>query len=256
MSDAAPAKPLGDPFGERTPWSASAAVAFVLLALMAASVTALTAGTVYFYVAKLFPWRTSVFAGDHVTLTNTLLAMLVMQVTMIAATWWAAARFGGERRRVLSLPAGLPVRQLGIGIAALLALVLPYNLIVYLLWPADFGADLRPFTDVARSSTIWLGVIVLVIGAPLSEELMFRGFLMPALARTGRDFRLAAFVSTAAWTALHFSYSMVGITEVFLVGLLFAYLVRWFENLWLPIVLHALYNGAQLAILAVWAGRM
>src|ERR1700740_1087006 len=103
---------------------------------------------------------------------------------MIAWMWWGAGRFGGDRPQLLSLTSGLPPRTFLVGLAGMVALLAPYNLLIYLLWPQAFTHDLRPFADLARSPVVWLGAVVVVIGAPLSEELMFRGFLLAAVAKT------------------------------------------------------------------------
>jgi membrane protease YdiL (CAAX protease family) len=80
------------------------------------------------------------------------------------------------------------------------------------------------------------------IGAPLSEELLFRGFLLSALAQTRLRFWGAAVVSTLAWAVLHAGYSAVGLAEVFAIGLLFSWLLWRTGSLRVPIVCHALYN--------------
>jgi membrane protease YdiL (CAAX protease family) len=97
----------------------------------------------------------------------------------------------------------------------------------------------------------WLVGLAVIVGAPLAEELLFRGFLLPALTKTRRGFWGAAVVTTIGWTALHF-YSIAGLIEVFMIGVYFAWLVRRYGTLWLPMALHALYNGLQFAVLAWW----
>ena len=135
------------------------------------------------------------------------------------------------------------------GVGVTLALLVPYNLLVWLLRPGEFLHDLRQFSDLARSSVAPLAMLVIAIGAPVSEELMFRGFLLPALMKSGLGFAGAAAISTLAWTALHINYSLFGLLEVYLIGLVFCWLMRRYGNLWLTIGLHALYNGLQFAFL-------
>ena len=53
-------------------------------------------------------------------------------------------------------------------------------------------ADLRPFVQLVRRAGLALALLVVGIGAPLSEELLFRGFLLSALARTRLGFWGAA----------------------------------------------------------------
>lgn len=64
-----------------------------------------------------------------------------------------------------------------------------------------------------------------------------------------RSFLLASLFSTAAWTLMHLGYSILGLAEVFMIGIYFCWLMWRFANLWLTIALHALYNGGQLLVL-------
>lgn len=242
-------------FAARTPWTAGAATFFALIAMLFASGLAVLAGTIYFKLGIW--WRGgSNIAGEHVTLTNTMLATAVLQIAALAAVWWGASRFGGDRWRVLSLAQPLPRRELLLGIGGMIAILAPLNLVTYLMWPDDFAADLRPYADLVRSPALWLGVLVIVIGAPLWEELVFRGFLLPALTKTRYGFLGASFVTTFAWTALHLNYTLASLVEVMLIGFYFCWLMWRWGNLRLPIVLHALYNGLQLAVLMLWPGAL
>ncbi len=239
-------------FGARTPWTAGAAVVFAGVALATASGFAVMAGMIYFKLSQWLSGPGDVIASEHVTLINTLMATLVLQGVTLGLALWGAGRFGGNRRQVLSLPQGLPLGQFLAGLGGLVAILAPLNLVSYLLWPADFGQDLRPFADLARSSVLWLAVLVLVIGAPLWEEALFRGFLLPALTKTRYGFRGAALLTTFAWTVLHMGYTLVGLFEVLIIGFYFCWLMWRYGNLWLTIVLHALYNGLQLAVISIW----
>ena len=87
------------------------------------------------------------------------------------------------------------------------------------------------------------------IGAPLSEELLFRGFLLSALACTRFGFLGAALISTALWTSLHASYTLLGIAEVFMIGLFFSWLLWRTGSLWVAISCHALYNSLIVVVL-------
>jgi membrane protease YdiL (CAAX protease family) len=87
------------------------------------------------------------------------------------------------------------------------------------------------------------------IGAPLSEELLFRGFLQAALARSRLGFAGGAVIASLLWTALHAGYSIPGIIEVFVIGLFFSWLLWRTGSLLVPIVCHALYNSLIVFVL-------
>jgi hypothetical protein len=103
-------------------------------------------------------------------------------------------------------------------------------------------ADLRPLVRLFGEQWV-LALLVVGVGAPLSEELLFRGFLLSALARSRLGFTGGAIVSTVWWTALHAGYSPAGIVEVFVIGLFFCWLLWRTGSLRVPIFCHALYNS-------------
>jgi hypothetical protein len=254
MPDATPAAPGPTaPFVQRTPWTAGAATVF---GIMTVAVSLLVARLAHPLHANLGHWlgggRGS-GSADAGVLFNTMLTLMVMQAVIVACVWWGAARFTGNRGRVLALDQGFGLSAFLAGMAGMIALLAPYNLLIYSLWPSQFAADLRPFWDLARSPAAGLAAVAVVAGAPLAEELLFRGFLLPALAKTRFGFAGAAVMSSIGWTTLHF-YSLAGLLEVFAIGLYFAWLVRRFGSLWLPMALHACYNGLQFAVLSVWPG--
>jgi membrane protease YdiL (CAAX protease family) len=240
-----------DSFGARTPWTAGAAATFAVIAVVLALVAARMAQPLH---APVGDWLAGArvrpgLDGGHTV--NTMLTTLVLHVVLIALVYWGAARFGGERRRLLSLETLPTAATTGLCLAAMLALLGPYNLLIYLMWPEHFAADMRPFWELARGPAIWLAALVLVVLAPVSEELLFRGFLLPALTKTRWGFTGAAVMSSAGWTVLH-GYSFAGVIEVFAIGLFLAWTMRRYGSLWLPLALHAIYNGGQLALLVTW----
>lgn len=238
-------------FGARTPWSAGAAVAFALITLGLAIAVTYLAQPIVARIGPLLVGSSGNGGDSNSALASSMLAMILMQATLIALVLWGAGRFGGDRRRLLSLAPGLPVKALLLGLGGMLALLAPFNLAVYLVWPSEFASDLRPFWELARSPALWLASLVVTVGAPLSEELLFRGFLLPALTKTARGFTGAAVLTTVGWTGLHLGYSLIGLVEIMMIGAYYSWLMWRFQNLWLPIVLHAVYNGLQLLVLAV-----
>ena len=244
--------PTLDGFAARTPWTPDAAVVYTLFTVAVAVGVSVALQALSFRLSRWLFDIPGTMPADHVTLANTMVTMLVIQAVMILLVLWGAARGGGVRRRVLSLPPGLPIATFLVGLGAMAVLVVPLNAAMYWLSPDTFASDLRTFAAFSSSPAIWLAALVVVVGAPLSEELLFRGFLLPALTKTRHGFKGAALLSTAGWTMLHFNYSIPGLLEVFAIGLVFCWLVRRTGNLWLTIALHALYNGLQLAALALW----
>ena len=110
-------------------------------------------------------------------------------------------------------------------------------------------ADLRPFVRLIGGTEWLLAFLVVGVGAPLSEELLFRGFLQSALAGSRLGFFGASLVTSALWTALHAGYSLAGILEVFLIGLFFSWLLWRTGSLRVAIFCHAFYNSLIVLVL-------
>ena len=89
-------------------------------------------------------------------------------------------------------------------------------------------------------------VLAAVVGAPLMEEVVFRGFLYPVMKRYSERFFAAIF--TAAVFALAHQH-LGSVLPLFALGLLFAAAFELSGSLVLPMVLHGLFNGTQIAMI-------
>ncbi|MBC7246801.1 MAG: CPBP family intramembrane metalloprotease [Actinobacteria bacterium] len=102
---------------------------------------------------------------------------------------------------------------------------------------------LKGFFDVnARGLTggdLILAGVIIVVAAPLCEELFFRGYLYPAM-RDRLGVWAAVFLNGFIFSAVHFSlYGLLGRT---LSGALFCLLYEYTDNLWSSVTAHALNN--------------
>jgi len=180
-----------------------------------------------------------------------LAAQLLLQVLVVAGVWYFAG-FGGQKRTdVLALRApegGISVYFIGIGLILLVSAV--YSAIAFSFVPEAVKSDLGPFIEILRMNGGLLLGLAVAIGAPLSEEFLFRGFLLPALAKTRLGFWGAAVISTSLWCGLHAQYSLAGLGIVFLIGLLLSWQLWRTGSLWVPIVCHGVYNA--LVFLVLW----
>lgn len=222
----------------RTRWSWWRATALVVIALAAATFAA--QGAIMLMEA----------AGINAIHWQILAALAVSQATCIALTWWAAGLLGDQRSSLLALgPPSYGVRSY---VLAYLAMVLIFGCLSAVLWmlePERVVRDLTLYADLIRSPAWPLAVFVIVVGAPVMEELMFRGFLFPALASSRLGTGRAAVVTSAGWAALHAGYSVAGLVEVFLVGLYFVWLLVKTGSLRVPVFCHAAYNLSALIVL-------
>lgn len=88
------------------------------------------------------------------------------------------------------------------------------------------------------------GLLIAVLWVPLAEEWIFRGWLFQALARTRPGMLVALPATTLIFSLLHSFYSPGGVLVIGLLGLFLGWL-RWrYNQLWLCVLAHAVYNWA------------
>ncbi len=114
---------------------------------------------------------------------------------------------------------------------------------------SDVERDLRLFKNLIAESNLIVPLLVLCIGAPLAEELLFRGYLFGHLSKSVLGPVWAAVLSSFGWTLLHYGYSPVGMVYVFAAGLLFTWALWRTGSLWVPLFMHGIYNAAVFSII-------
>lgn len=191
---------------------------------------------------------------DGAALVGLMRVTALAQLGAVALVALLAAIGGrGIRRRLrLTWPAR-GVAAFALPLAATLGLLVAVNGFVAYVLGHDLLADLELYRRALGSPARGWAIGAIAIGAPVSEELLFRGLLLPALAATRLGFVPAALISTLAWTGLHFTYSWAGLAEVALAGLLLCWAWRRSGSLLVPIACHATYNGTILLALLIWA---
>lgn len=95
-------------------------------------------------------------------------------------------------------------------------------------------------------SGIWNGLILFIF-VGIEEEYLFRGYIMNALSQTGKKW-VVLIVSALIFSLAHGlnpNVSAIGLFNIFLVGLLFAYMFIQTQSLWMPIGYHITWNYFQ-----------
>ena len=181
---------------------------------------------------------------------------------MLVALWLLGRRFGSGNFAADSFfnVYGLsfrPIDLIGIpiGVVTQLALVPLLYLPLESIWPATFGDDeiekrARELYGNPSSASLVLLIVVVVVGAPLVEELVYRGLLQGALGRTLHQWRgwLAMVLVAALFAVVHFS--PVEYPGLFLVGLVLGICALRTGRLGMGILTHAAFNAAALAVVA------
>jgi len=102
------------------------------------------------------------------------------------------------------------------------------------------------FLEEHRPGWLWYGALVTCLGAPLMEELFFRGMLFPAL-RAKCSFGWAAVLSGVLFGALHGNW--VALLPITVLGVLLAYLYERTGTLLASLLVHALHNGIMVLLM-------
>lgn len=102
----------------------------------------------------------------------------------------------------------------------------------------DFKAELA-----ATGASIPLLLFTLVIVAPVYEEIVFRGFMLPGLAATRLGGAFAVLLTSAAWAVLHFQYDLGGMLQILVIGFILGAARLKTNSLFLCIGLHMAMNA-------------
>lgn len=175
-------------------------------------------------------------------------------VPMIVGLWFVSRRDGTGSFAVDFGLRVAPIDLLGIPIGMLSQLVL-LRLAYWPLerwWPSTFGREqvertARELSNTARGGWLAVLVVVVVVGAPLLEELMYRGLLQGAFTRRFNDG--LAVVVVAAWFAL-IHFQAVEYPGLFLFGLVLGICALRTRRLGMGILAHMAFNATGLVLVA------
>lgn len=191
--------------------------------------------------------------GSRWSLDSTNVSLLLLGQSALAALTLLAVRAGTPRVTEglgLVAPAG-GARAFIFAVLLMVPLMALTNAIAYGLSPSGFASDFEQFTNLARTADPLAGFLSIAVGAPMWEELLFRGFLLPPLV-AGLGFWPAATLVSGIWAVLHLGYSLAGLIEVFLIGLYLSWLYRRTGSLWVPIACHGGYNATLFLTMRLW----
>jgi membrane protease YdiL (CAAX protease family) len=123
----------------------------------------------------------------------------------------------------------------------------------------SLGREATPgfMTDLLKSGRDKGAALMLLfafsVAAPMSEEVLARGFLYRGWSASFLRVPGAILLSSLLWTVVHLQYDLYFLAEVFSIGLWFGYMRYRSNSLWLTIVLHAL-NNLTAVVLTMWLG--
>ncbi|WP_169392874.1 MULTISPECIES: CPBP family intramembrane glutamic endopeptidase [Psychrobacter] len=98
-------------------------------------------------------------------------------------------------------------------------------------------------------SSVWLLVAVMVVVAPIYEELVFRGLLWSAIAEQfepPRGVVIASLITSIIFALIHLQYGIYEMTTIVILALIFCLARIKSGSLLLPMLLHIINNGAAM----------
>ncbi|MEO6155994.1 MAG: CPBP family intramembrane glutamic endopeptidase [Ilumatobacteraceae bacterium] len=185
---------------------------------------------------------------------TTVVGAVSLWVPMLAGLWYISHRLGvGSLAHDFDLR-WEPIDLVGIPIGVLSQLVL-LRLIYWPLenwWPATFGREhvertARDLYDRAHGNWLVILVLVVVVGAPLVEELMYRGLLQGAFTR--RLSEPVGVIVVAAWFAI-IHFRAVEYPGLFAFGLVLGVCAWRTGRLGMGIMAHMAFNATGLILVA------
>ncbi len=166
-------------------------------------------------------------------------AQLVALLLLLWSTQWRGGRAG--QTLALRQPIGGASDYLW-AVPAFVVFGLAVGLLVQWLWPKANLADTQMMLKFAHSPIWWLLGLLAVVGAPIYEELTFRGFLFSTLAKTSLGVIGTAVITSFLWALIH-GYSLQGIGTIFLLGLALSAILWRTGSTRVTMACHAAYNG-------------
>jgi hypothetical protein len=233
--------------------------------LIVALVIALLLVAIYVFLPAAFAVaidRSWGSGGMRQMMKAALVALLPAALITVAAAWFLAHVKAGRPAEVLAL------RLPSLGWLGWVAVVGGFLLSLYTaiaVIVTVFGIDLAQYTpgpdgqspetgstglvkeamfDIANEPKLFALVLLSVgIGAPLAEEVVFRGQLFAALSRTRIGAVGATLITSTIWALLHATEPWLSVGLIFMMGLAFGFLLVRFGSLWITIACHAAWNA-------------
>ncbi len=221
---------------------------------------------VYFVSQIIVGWIISVvgfqarFDDQSALLKASILGVFPASIPVAAFIWWVSKYRQGVPRDVLALQfpklgwlgwltvvVGFVLAMYAVVIAIVFIFQIDLNQLV--LGPDGKGEaeDLvkQGMIELARQPALyWIAFLSVAVGAPIGEELIFRGYMFSFLSRSWFGLSGATIVTSAIWALIHKGtgpWFLVGV--LFIMGIALCCLLIRFGSLWVTLVCHGIWNS-------------
>lgn len=102
------------------------------------------------------------------------------------------------------------------------------------------------FLKVNSLGGLMINLLIIAVFAAIGEELLFRGVVLKILLSAVKNIHLAVIISAIIFSAFHGQF--YGFIPRAVLGILFAYIFVFTGSLWIPIILHMLFNSVSVVV--------
>ena len=112
----------------------------------------------------------------------------------------------------------------------------------------------KVFIQMDDIGELFLNLLTIGFVAAVGEELIFRGLVQPRLSKLLGNEVAGIWVGAILFSAIHFQFA--GFLPRMVLGATLGYLFFWTRNLWVPIIAHFFFNGAQIVVQYFFKNQM
>jgi len=147
-------------------------------------------------------------------------------------------------------------RDVLLGLAVLAGLYVVFAVITHFFSPNATDWFSTSYRSARSTGMLPALAVMIVVFAPVGEELIVRGFMLRGWAASRLGPTAAIVLTSLLWTVLHTQYEVLALAYVFSIGLLLGWLRQRTGSTLLTMMLHATQNGAALVQIALagWLG--
>ena len=180
-------------------------------------------------------------------------AQLVVALSLAGtALGFALADAGGRLKAAfakLGLGSRIALGAIGLAALAWVTYIIFAGFLAPLLQPDQQDVTRELGTNKEELGSVAVAAFLIVIAAPVSEELFVRGFMFSGLRRSMSLFPAAA-ISAVVWGALHLGAGNIGVAiQLAVFGVILAWLYERSGTLWAPVLAHAINNTIAFVLL-------
>ena len=178
--------------------------------------------------------------SDEKTIISPVESAVSYLITVPLQIWFI---FWLLRRRKIDLSKNLGLYHFNRN--ALIYSLVAYVILYLVLTAYSYAFQISPpeeFIKLMQATPFVLNFLMVVIGAPIVEELLFRGFLFSQLKTTKLGINGSIILTSLIWTSIHLQYDLFLLIPIFLLGLFLGYLMHKYNSLYLVIIVHAVHN--------------